>query len=299
MIWPYKRNQAVKSKQLHLLWLLGLLCVSGFTVIFVTEDVTAHETATFAVVPVQPPERIWRMYSPLVDYLNKHTKIKWELRLFKNHKEMVDALCNNELSVAFIGPMFAYKLLKNCHVDLLLMALNEQSEVNLRIKLVTADKHIKSVKDLKGHRIGIFKPNTAAHAVTKKMLEDEGINEGNTQFVIYQSLERILDDIMVGSIKAGGVRETILKSYKDFNFKIIKTSELLPGFVFVASEKTPESIKKSFKSALLKLNPKKNPKDKALLDSWDELVKYGFSLPTSQYIADITRYNASYGRYIE
>lgn len=294
-----KKDRTDKSKSPHLLYLLGLLFLAGFTLIFDTEDVLAHETATFAVIPVQSPERIWLMYSPLVEYLNKHTNIRWELRLLKGPKEMFDALCNNELSVGFIGPMFVYKLLKDCRVELLLLALNEQGEVNFRIKLVTADRDVKSVKDLIGQKIGIFKPNTAAYAVIKKMLEEEGINEGNAQFVIYQSLERILDDVVVKSIKAGGVRDTILDSYKNFNFTAIKVSEPLPGFVFVASAKTPEHVKKSFKSALLKLNPKKNPKDKVLLDRWDKLVKYGFILPTSEYISDIKRYFNLYGQYIE
>ncbi len=260
-------------------------------------DVSAKERAYISIAPFYAPEKIWRLYSPLIDYLNKSTNIHWELKVYPSHEAIERAVCNNDLSIALLGPLFVYRTHKECGAEMLLAALDETGKENLKIVIVSADKRVRSIKDLVGQRIGLFKPYTAAHGVTKKMLFDEGVTEANTKFVVYQNLERLIDDVMTGAIKAGGVRESSLKGYKNFSFNHIKASGPLPNFFFVASPDTSEGIKKTFVKTMLRLKPLSNERDKRLVQNWDEVVKYGYALPPKDCLQELEGYYLLYYKF--
>jgi ABC-type phosphate/phosphonate transport system substrate-binding protein len=266
---------------------------------FFTSNASSEEKIYISVVPFHAPEKIWHLYSPLVSYLNKNTDIKWELKLYPNHDAIKDALCSNELSIALFGPILAYKAYQECGASPLIAALNDNGKVNFKVAIVSVDQKIRSLKDLKGHKVGLFKPKTVANWATKKMLADEGLNEGNVEFIVFQSLERISNEILTGSIKAGGIRETNLKTFKNFNLNILKISDPLPGFIFMASPKVSDDVRKKFTNALLKLNPLKNKTDMSTVKEWDEVIKYGFSLPPKDYMQEVEKFYMLYNKYTQ
>lgn len=83
--------------------------------------------------------------------------------------------------------MIAHLAYERYSVSLLLVALNEDGKGTFKVLVVSADPEIKTLKDLKGHKIGLYKPKTMTHMVTKKLLDDEGLNESNAEFLIFQS----------------------------------------------------------------------------------------------------------------
>lgn len=274
---------------LILILLLLASPVIGFT--------SSSEKIPIGIVPFHSPEKIWRLYSPFVDYLNKNTAYKWELRLFASHEDIKRAICADELSIALVGPFIAHKVFKQCGTEFLLLALNEDGKTGFRILIITLDDKLVSTKALVGKRIGLFKPNTATHIVTKKMLDEDGINEDNAKLMIFQTLERLVEETMIGSISAAGVRDNALKTLKNPKFKVLKTSEPVPGFVFVASGAVSKDIRRDFTKALLRLKPFKDNRDKRTVQDWDEAIKYGFILPSKDYSQQLEHYDLKYGRY--
>lgn len=275
---------------------INLVFIAFLTNLF-TLNASSEEKIYISVAPFHAPEKIWHLYSPLVNYLNKNTDIKWELKIYSNHDAIKEALCSNELSIALFGPILSHRAYQKCGASPLIAALNEDGKVNFKIAIVSVDQKIRSLKDLKGHKVGLFKPKTVANWVTKKMLDDEGLNEGNVEFIVFQSLERILNAILTGSIKAGGIKEMNLKTFKKFNFNILKISDPLPGFVFMTSPKISDDVRKKFTNALLKLDPLKNKIDMATVEKWDEVIKYGFSLPPKDYMQEVEKFYILYNKY--
>lgn len=267
------------------------------TVCLPDKDLYPGQEINIGIVPFHSPEKIWHLYTPFVDYLNKNTKLNWKLKIYPNHESIKKALCDGEISIALFGPVLAYVANKECNAEPVITALNENGKPDFRIYIITSEKKIKSIKDLKGHKIGLFKPITAANMVTRKMLEDEGLDEGNVKFLIYQSLERIVNDVMTDELKAGGVREMNYISFKNLNIKVLKKSEPVPGFAFMASPQTPVSVKKEFIGALLRLNSIEKSKLKEITSDWDETIRHGFSLPPKNYIKEAERFNILYEKY--
>jgi ABC-type phosphate/phosphonate transport system substrate-binding protein len=278
--------------------LISFAFIAFLTNLFIS-NASSEEKIFISVVPFHAPEKIWHLYSPFVDYLNKNTDIKWELKIYPNHDAIKEALCSNEISIALFGPILVYETHKECGATPLITALNDNGKVNFKVAIVSVDPKIKSLKDLKGHKVGLFKPQAVANWVTKKMLDDEGLNEGNVEFIVFQSLERILNEILTGSIKAGGVREMTLKTFRNFNFNILKISEPLPGFAFMASPHISQDVRKKFINALLKLKPLKNKTDMSTVKMWDETIKYGFSSPPKDYMQEVNKYYILYSKYAQ
>lgn len=250
-----------------------------------------------SIVPFYSPEKKWHLYSPFIDYLNKNSNIKWHLKIYPDLDAIKKALCDGEVAIALFGPVLAYTAHKECGAEPLILAANEDGNAELKIFIVTADPKIKSIKDLNGRKIGLFKPITVANIMTRKMLDDEGINEENAKFLIYQNLERIFNDVMTGELDAGGIREYNYISFKNLDLKVLKASEPVPGCAFMSSPKTPVSVKKEFSNILLKLNSLGKNKLKEITKEWDEIIKHGFLLPKGDYIKDAERFNILYEKY--
>lgn len=255
------------------------------------------EEVIVSISPFHAPEKIWHLYSPFIDYLNKNSNIKWRLKIYPNHDFIKKALCDGEIAIALFGPIPAYSTYKECGAELLIFVANEDGRPEFRVFILTANPKIKSIKDLKGKRIGLFKPSTAAYVMTKKMLDDEGVNEENANFLIYQNLERIINDVITGGLDAGGIREYSNISFKNLNLKVLKASDPVPGFVFMSSPKTPVSLKKEFSDILLRLSSLEKNKFKEITKDWDETIKHGFLLPKKDYIKGAERFNILYEKY--
>lgn len=277
---------------------INLVFIAFLTNLFISSAYSEEKTY-ISIVPFHAPEKIWHLYSPFIDYLNKNTDIKWELKIYPNHDAVKEALCSNEISLALSGPVLAHMIYQECGASPLIAALNNDGKVNFKIAIVSVDPKIKSLKDLEGHKIGLFKPKTVANWVTKKMLDDEGLNESNVEFVIFQSMERIFNSVLTGSTKAGGIREYNLKAYENFNLNVLKISDPVPGFVFMASPKISDNVRKKFIDALLKLKPLTNKTDMATMQRWDKVIRHGFSLPPRDYMQEVKKFYMLHKKYAQ
>lgn len=250
-----------------------------------------------AVVPFHAPEKIVHLYTPVINYLNKSTKKKWELKLYPSHNAIAEGICNNEFSVGLFGPLLASKTYELCGTKPLLVALGKDGKPHFRVVLVTADPWVKSVRDLRGKKVGIFKAGTVAHHMTKKFFDDDKIPFDSVEFQEFRKLEDILNEVLTGSLTAGGVRESAYERFKGFNLKNLKTSDPMPGFAFFASPQLDKATQKTFMKALLALKPLKRKTDQSIVEAWDEEIKSGFVLPPERYIEDVIKIQELEQRY--
>lgn len=276
---------------------ISFLIIALMSLYFADYSKADSDSNVISVVPFHAPEKIWSLYSPFVDYLNKNTKMKWQLKIYPNHDSIKKALCEGEVLIALLGPILAYISNKECNAEPLILALNEDGANEFKVYIVTADPKIKKITDLKGQKIGLFKPMTVANIVARKMLEDEGLNDTNVDFRIYQTLERIVNDVLTDEIKAGGIRHMNNILFKDFNLRVLKVSEPVPGFAFMASPKVSTSVKKEFVNVLMKLNLLEKNNFNEITKGWDEVIKHGFALPQKGYLKDVEKFYHMYERY--
>lgn len=242
---------------------------------------------TFAVVPYYTPEKIWQLFSPFVEFLSRKTGQSWELKLYTNHDEFIEDICNGTISVALTGPVPLGRAYNKCGAKPVLVALAKNGKPDYHSVVVTSNPDIKGMTDLRGRKFGIFKGSTAAHILPVKMLMNSGLQLSDLQPLYYESQDRIVTALLSGEIDAAGMKETLyLKAGKD-RFRLLAASESLPNFALTSLPTLPEKIRAQLVSTLTRLTPLKNRRDAETVRPWDDEIKNGFVAPDADFLPSV------------
>lgn len=274
---------------------LTRLTILIMLIVFICIPVTslAKDTLTLAIVPYYSSEKMFSLYKPMVDYLNKHSQYSWTLKLYPTHEHILNALCNKEITVALVGPIVLSEAHQLCGVNTVLVPLGIEKKVGFKILIVSSSPKIKSLQDLVNKEVGIFKPITIAHGITKKMFQDEGIPIQKIRFIQYSKIDEIVEDVLTGKISAGGIREAVFKKYSGLNLRVLKSSGDIPGFTFVSHPEVDNKIINDFKKVMLNLNINKNKNTLNITKKWDDEVKNGFVTPEKDYLENLLKLHSA------
>lgn len=249
---------------------------------------------TFAVIPFYTPEKIWQLYSPFVDYLSKITGEPWELKLYHNHKEFIDAICDDTVSAALMGPVPLGRINSKCGAKPLLAALDDEGTPSYHSVILTNSTSIPSLKGLKGKKIGFFKGSTAAHIVPAKMLKESGISMSEIQPVFFEGQDRIMAALLSGEIAAAGVKENLAKRFSKERLKVLAVSAPLPGYSIFVIPTLPASVRQHLVSALISLKPLHSRNDAAIVKNWDDEINNGFMVPDKDFLPSVLKLFETY-----
>jgi phosphonate transport system substrate-binding protein len=244
---------------------------------------------TVAVIPFYSPEKIWTLYAPFINYLNKSTGLAWELKLYQNHDVLIDDLCADRISIALVGPVPLSRAHDRCARRPAVVALGSDGEPFYRSILLSGDPEVSNLTDLRGKKVAFFKGSTAAHILPAKMLRDAGLRAGSFQAVFYESQDRIMTALLTNEVSAAGVKETLYRKFKNEPLRVLQVSELLPNFSFTVSASLPRPVREQFIESLLKLKPGQDAGDAAIVTDWDDEIRNGFILPGKDYLPSVLR----------
>ncbi|MGE5892974.1 MAG: phosphate/phosphite/phosphonate ABC transporter substrate-binding protein [bacterium] len=274
-----------------------VILISLFLVTLFSTPVSSAEKHAIGVVPFYSPEKIWNLYSPMIDYLNKNTGITWELKLYRDHDAIIKGMCTGELSIALLGPVPFGRAREQCEIKPLLVSLGSDGKPAYRSVLITGNDTINSVRDLKGKKIGFFKGSTAAFVLPRKMLDDEGITLDAVQPTYFNSQDRIVEALIKREIDAAGIKQSLFERFQGSQFKILKVSEPLPNFVFCAPSSIDSSVAIAFVKTLRLLNPGSSPAGRKTVEGWDDEIKHGFIVPPTTYLQEAEKLLNWYKKY--
>lgn len=256
------------------------------------------KTQKIGILPYYESDRIWSYYKPFIKYLNKQTGLSWELRLYPSYEKIINAICRDEISVAYLGPVPFGLANKKCGVKPIVVALSEDEKPFYRSVIFTSNKQISSIKDLRHKRFAFGnKKSTSSYIIPRKMLEDEGVGMKDIKPIVLKDHERIIEAVINNNAEAGAVKDSVFKRFKTFNLKIIKKSEPILHHTFCVSKKIDTKAEKTLQKVLLKLKPLKNKSDKEITKKWDPELKYGFTLPPEDYIKEVDKLLRLYKKY--
>jgi phosphonate transport system substrate-binding protein len=249
---------------------------------------------TIGIIPYYSPEKIWNSFSPLVGYLNSKTGEKWELKLFASHDAMVNDICAGAVTVAFLGPVPLGRTNKTCGVEPLVVSLGPDGKPFYHSVIVTTDPKVRSLADLKGRTLGVFKGSTASHVVPEKMLREAGLGIDSFKRAFYESQDSIISALLRSEIAAGGVKESLFKKFKHSGLRVIATSDPLPHFAFCAPPSLDQRVRERLIDALLALHPRTNEQHRAITATWDDEIKNGFIPPPPSHLKDAVKLRQDY-----
>lgn len=249
----------------------------------------SQEAYNFAVVPYYSPEKIWTLFTPVVNYLTKTTGDKWQLQLYANHAEFLNDICNGKISAAFTGPVPLARAYEACGARPLAVALAANGKPEYHSVFISNDRAIRNLRDLKGKRVGFFKGSTAAHVVPVKMLKDAGVFMSDVSPVFLGSQDKLVSALLAGDIAAAGIKESLYQKVAREKLHVLSRSDALPNFAVCAIPTLPVKVRDRLVSSLLKLKPLTNAKDRGLVSRWDDEAKHGFVAPDKDFLVGVFR----------
>jgi phosphonate transport system substrate-binding protein len=230
------------------------------------------------VVSFYNPRLMYLKYQPLVDYLSVRTGHPWELDISATYQRTVDALCNGELSLAYLGPFTYVRANAACGAVPIVRLQTAGKPTYRSYVLVRVDSGIDSLQQLRGRSFGFGSPlSTSSHLVPRAMLEKAGLAVGtDVSCRYYYHHERAARAVLMREVAACGVRDIVATRFVGRGLRILARSEPLPNFPLVVSSATPESLRRLLLEALVDI-PQRDPLARRQMAGWDEELAGGFA----------------------
>src|SRR4030066_1204285 len=243
------------------------------------EDGTPKETIYFSAIALYHPIVMYQKYQPLMNYLTQNTPYRFELKLSKDYRDIINFLKSNKIQIALLGGVTYLEAKKEFNIIPILKPLGANGKPYYRCVFITKDsnKNINSLNDLKGKSVafasklstsGNLAPLYHLYSVADVKLEDLSRYEN---FRYHDSVAR---EVLRGNFDAGAVIDSVAERFKDRGVKIIDVSEPIPGLPIAVRADASPALITSIKKALLSLDYN-NPEHRNMMEHWDEEFKYG------------------------
>lgn len=157
----------------------------------------------FAIHPLHNPTRLFEVYGPLIDYLNRNvTGVSFRLEASRNYEEFEKNLYARRYAFALPNPYQTLNSLKYGYHVLAKMGNDRQFT---GIILVRKDSGIRKVGDLKGKKVSYPAPTAlAATMMPQYYLHTHGLNVNRDIENIYVgSQESSIMSVYLGEVAAG------------------------------------------------------------------------------------------------
>ena len=220
----------------------------------------------FAVHPLHNPTRLFEVFNPLVEYLNKNIpEAHFVLEASRDYATFNNKLKNETIDFALPNP---YQTLIAIQHHYKVIAKMGDDENFKGIILVRKDSNIKTPKDLKGKIISYPAPTAlAATMLPQYYLQTHGLNiNKDVQNKYVGSQESSIMNVFLGTTIAGATWPPPWKAITDENpeikkqLKIIWQTQSLPNNSIVVKETVPEALVDKVKNLLITLNQNKEGK---------------------------------------
>jgi phosphonate transport system substrate-binding protein len=224
------------------------------------------------------PNIIYRLYQPIMDYLNAHSENHHELALSESYQDAARSLQMGEVQASFLGAWMCHQLPEDSGLIPVAMPVNAQGFSRFHVVLITAqDSPIHSMADLKGRRIAV--PSDQAFSgnwLQNHGLKTAGLAVGDLDTLQhFQHHETVVWQVLRGNFQAGVVKENLAQRYRSRGLRTVALSPAIAGPPLVVSENNQNEEVQELVQLLLALD-RNNAQDLALMKSWTPEFAFGF-----------------------
>jgi phosphonate transport system substrate-binding protein len=219
------------------------------------------EKINFGVIPTQGSTSMKENFSGITEHLNKKLGIKVELQLAGDYTGVITGMQHKHIDVAYFGPESYVQAQKRANAEALVVEVDAESGLpGYRGIIITKkDSGLNTLESIKGKTWAFTSSqSTSGTLVPTVMFSKSGIDpQKYFSKVLYSGgHEASILSIKAGKIDAASVdrleyNRGLGKAWKDEDFNIIWTSDLIPGSLMAARGDLPESLKKALKEAFI------------------------------------------------
>lgn len=215
-----------------------------------TRQPAAAKEYIFAIHPLHNPTKLFEVYGPLIDYLNRNTPgVTFRLEASRNYEAFEGKLYARKFDFALPNP---YQTLKSLDHGYHVIAKMGDDYKFTGVILVRRDSGIKKVTDLKGKKVSYpAKTALAATMMPQYFFQTHGLNVNRDIENLYVgSQESSIMNVYLGNVAAGATWplpwEAFQKEHPDKARELEKIWETEPMINngVVARDDVPTALKK-------------------------------------------------------
>ncbi len=234
----------------------------------------------FGVITLTHPLIIYRQYLPFIDYLNKHLACEFELVLYKDYAEVVEAIESGKLDMALLGGNSYAQAIKNADLLPIAAVLSRDKTSKTYSIIITKEDNndINNVQDLKSKSIA-FGPtqSTSSYVIPLHFLKNQGITLSDfTKYTNLNTHDAVLRAVLRGDYDAGAIGEAFAQRFLGHSLKIVARTKKFPSFIIVAGADVTAKDRKKVQDLLFSINSQDAEFIKSSLH-WPEVLRNGFA----------------------
>lgn len=224
---------------------------------------------TFAALPVHNPTHLFKVYGPLVDYLNMHAKsARFQLLASRSFADFELNIASRRYHFALPNP---YETVKAIRRGYRVFGKMGDDETFRGVILVRRDSSIHDLEDLRGKTISFPAPTALAAALMPQyFLHHHGIDVNRDIKSLYSgSHDSTIMNVYLGNAAAGAVWLPLWQAFIKNNPVVASQLEVrwqtdtLPNNGLVVRDDVPDAVAAEVRDILLSMH--KNKEGRAIL----------------------------------
>jgi len=237
---------------------------------------TPSSTLRFSPLPMLSEHLVKEQFLSFCSSLSELTCQNVSLIYKKDYQDLLKALHNDELDLAYLGPL-PYVMARKTDPDIIPVVrfLDKHQKATYTCSLVTFGHNHPNL-DADYPTIALTQPySTCGYLVTESLLSPYQHSLNDCPYTYVGDHEQAALAVIRGDAALAGVKTTIARRYENLGLTILDESAPLPGFLLVANRRTldPATIDQ-LRSDLLSLNHAFSA-DQKEKPEWGKMIRYG------------------------
>lgn len=241
------------------------------------QPVKAAKKIHFGILPRDNPRISYERYQPLIDYLAAETGERFELKLERDYKSVVNSLGAGKTSFALLGPLTYLDASQRFDASPIARSLTADKRASYKgVIVTTAAAEIMGPTQLANKRFAFGSLwSTSGNLMPRYMLAWSGIHLNQlNDYNHFNYHETVARKVISGEFDAGALRESVAKTYFEYGLKVLSTSGPIPTGPVVVTPETPYRLVKRVQHALLSMSSSTH--GRAILKKLDYDLRGGF-----------------------
>jgi phosphonate transport system substrate-binding protein len=240
----------------------------------------------FAPVPMEGKKILHEQFFGLLGYLEESVGRPVVLINFDDYSELLEAFRNDEIDLAYLGPL-PYALLAKSDDGVEPLACFREADglSSYTCSLVAMGGRQFDLAHAQGLHIGLTQPfSTCGYLAVSQMLESSGrrLEEPGIRFSFAGSHTEAALGVVRGEYDLAGVKTTIAERYRHLDLRVLNVSSPFPGFgVYANRRQLSASDIERLREVLLSLEPATNEADRERMKSWGSGLRNGAEAPSN------------------
>ncbi len=234
-----------------------LLLLTLFLLLAWSSRIPAQERLVLGVHPYLQHKEIRKRFAPLANYLSTELGIPVEVRVGQNYNAHLQAIANNEVDIAYMGPSLYVRMLQSLWSRPLLARLEANGSPTFKGHIVIRhDSPLQNLQDLKGKVMAFGDPSsTMGTLVPRAMMMQAGVQLDDLAYYHhYDGHTNVALAVLTGDADAGAIKEEVFKKYASKGLKSLQETPAISEHVFVASSSLTGNRVRQIRELLMRIN---------------------------------------------